>query len=517
MLKKLRVALAIIFWLCITILFLDLTGVTRAWFGWMARVQFLPAVLAANVAVVVLWVVVTMLIGRIYCSVICPLGIMQDGMIHVADWVHRLRTKKKIGRYHFWAPRWTHWMRLVVLAVVIVCIVVGGGFVVQLLAPYSSYGRIATGLFRPVVLWVNDMLANAAAERESYAFWHVTWSATDLSLVVTAAVSLVVLAITSTVGGRFYCNNLCPVGTALGLLSRRALVRIHIDGDKCVKCGLCERKCKSSAIDSKNGHIDNTRCVDCFNCLGACHKDAISFGLAKASAAKNDNVETAAPSAKNENIDTSRRAFLATAVTLAAASQLKAVDKVTDGGLAVIEDKKRYERQTPICPPGALSLKNLQQHCTGCQLCVSACPNGVLHPSSSLQNFLQPTVSYEVNHCRPECHACSDVCPAGAILPLGKTHEEKMQRKSSLKVGRAVWIQDNCLPVANGVKCGNCAVHCPTGAITMVPTVADDPRSPKVPSVDDERCIGCGACEHLCPVRPFSAIHVEGIEVQREI
>ena len=510
MLRKTRIALAIVFWLCITVLFLDLTGATRLWFGWMAKIQFLPAVLAANVGVTVLWVVVTMLIGRIYCSVICPLGVMQDGMIHVADWVHRLRTKKKIGRYHFWAPRWTHWMRLAILAVLCVGIVVGGGFVVQWLAPYSSYGRIATSIFRPVVLWVNDILADAAAERDSFAFWHVTWTQFDLALLVTSAVTLAILIVSTISGGRFYCNNICPVGTVLGLLGRRAVMRIYIDADKCVKCGLCEHKCKSMAIDSKRCFVDNSRCIDCFNCLEVCHKDAISFGKIKASATTTKDEKVA--------VDTTRRTMLTTAVTLAAASQLKAVDKVTDGGLAVIEDKKRYERQTPICPPGALSLKNLQQHCTGCQLCVSACPNGVLHPSTGLLHYLQPTMSYEVNHCRPECHACSDVCPAGAILPLGKMHEEKMQRKSSLKIGRAVWVRENCLPVAMEEKCGNCATHCPTGAITMVPLGEDSgPNALRVPSVDDERCIGCGACEHLCPVRPFSAIHVEGIEVQREI
>ena len=69
----------------------------------------------------------------------------------------------------------------------------------------------------------------------------------------------------------------------------------------------------------------------------------------------------------------------------------------------------------------------------------------------------------------------------------------------------------------DGVECGNCARHCPSGAILMVPSVAGDEHSPKLPVVNEERCIGCGACENLCPARPFSAIHVEGHEAHSYI
>jgi len=534
MLKKLRVVTAVLFWLCITILFCDLTGATRAWLGWMAKLQFLPAIMAVNVGVVVLWVVVTLLVGRIYCSVICPLGVLQDGFIHLADSLVRRTSKNKTGRYHFWVPTWSKVLRALFFVLFLVALLMGSGAIVQWLAPYSSYGRMVTALVRPLVWQVNQWLADWAAANESYAFWHVTWAGLDLSLVITAFVSIVILMVTSFFGGRFYCNNICPVGAVLGVLARRSLLRVHIDSEKCVKCGLCERKCKAMAIDSKRAFVDTMRCVDCFNCLDACHKDALHFGLVSNPSTKlKDTVapvaeppcpsapskEPPCPSApsKDSQVDTSRRTFLATAVAVTAAAKLKADEKFVDGVLGEIADKKRYERQTVICPPGSGSLKNLQQHCTGCQLCVTACPNGVLSPSTGLLHYLQPTMSYENGHCRPECHACSDVCPAGAIKPLGTTHEEKMARKASLKIGRAVWIKDNCIPLSDGNRCGNCARHCPTGAITMIPSDPNNPKSIQIPSVDEERCIGCGACEHLCPSRPFSAIYVEGIEVQREI
>ena len=182
-----------------------------------------------------------------------------------------------------------------------------------------------------------------------------------------------------------------------------------------------------------------------------------------------------------------------------------------DGGLADIVDKKEPVRQTPIVPPGARGLRHLQSHCTACQLCVSVCPNEVLRPSTDLTKLMQPEMSYERGYCRPECTRCSEVCPAGAIRPI------TVADKSATQIGHAVWVKKNCVPLTDGVECGNCARHCPTGAIQMVPSDAARPDSPKIPVIDTERCIGCGACENLCPARPFSAIYVEGHEVHREI
>ena len=214
---------------------------------------------------------------------------------------------------------------------------------------------------------------------------------------------------------------------------------------------------------------------------------------------------------KEARAEVSRRKFLSLTALLTATTLVRAQQQKVDGGLAVILDKKIPDRQTPLVPPGAGSLRNLSAHCTGCQLCVAVCPNGVLRPSSRLGSLAKPEASYERGYCRVECVKCSQVCPTGAIRAI------TVAEKSSIQIGHAVWIGENCLPLTEGVDCGNCARHCPAGAIKMVESDPQTLDSPKIPVVNTERCIGCGACENLCPARPFSAIYVEGHRVHRTI
>jgi hypothetical protein len=462
----------------------------HAWFGWLARVQFLPALLAMNAAVVVALVVLTLLFGRVYCSVICPLGVMQDIF-------GRMGKRAKKNRYSYSPAKQV--LRGIMLAVAVVAFVLGLNSVVALLAPYSAYGRIAQNLLSPLWLWGNNLLADLAERADSYAFYSVdVWVRSGVTFAI-ALLTLLIIGVLAWRNGRTYCNTICPVGTVLGCLAKYSLLKPVIDTTKCNSCGLCARNCKAACLDIKNHRIDYTRCVDCMDCIDKCHKGAISYARGVKA--------LVADAGKMEKTDASRRQFLAVTAMAAATSAVKAQKKKVDGGLAVIEDKKVPERVTPIVPPGALSLRNMASHCTACQLCVSACPNDVLRPSTKLATLMQPELSYERGYCRPECTKCSEVCPAGAILKI--TPEDK----SATQIGHAVWVKKNCIPLTDGVDCGNCARHCPTGAIQMVLSDADNPDSPKIPVVNTARCIGCGACENLCPARPFSAIYVEGYAV----
>ncbi len=483
-LRKLRTAVAVVVLVAITLLFLDFTGTTHRFLGWLAKVQLLPAVLALNVGVVAVLVVLTLLFGRLYCSVICPLGILQDVFAC-------LGRKTKKNRYGFSKAK--NLLRYGFLALFVVLMVAGVGQVAALIAPYSAFGRIASSLLAPIWQLLNNGLAWVATRMDSYAFYSVEvwWKGAVLTSV--AAVTLLVVAVLAWRNGRTWCNTVCPVGTVLGFLSRFSYLSPVIDTAKCNGCGLCARNCKAACINQKTHEIDLSRCVVCFDCIDKCTRDAISYAPRR-------------KAATSDKSDASRRQFLTLSALMAGTAVAQAKRQKVDGGLAVIVDKEAPKRNNPIVPAGAGSFKLFTQHCTACQLCVSACPNGVLRPSMELDRLLQPEMGYEKGYCRPECTKCSEVCPAGAIRPI--TREEK----SSEQIGRAVWLKENCLAASEGVKCDNCARHCPTGAIRMV-----EKEGKRIPSIDTERCIGCGACEHLCPARPFSAIYVEGNQQHRTL
>ena len=513
MLRKIRITLATVMMIGITWLFLDFTGTAHHWVAWMPKLQLLEAILAGSAVVVIGLVVLTLILGRIYCSVICPLGIMQD----IFGWLGK---KKKKNRYTF--SKEMKWLRYPVLVLFIVAHAAGLAVLVQLLAPYSAFGRIATNLLQPVYVAGNNVLAAIAEHYDSYAFYHSdVWLRSVVSLVI-AATALVILAVLAWRNGRTYCNTICPVGTILSIFARFSWMKVRFNVEKCKNCSLCTKNCKASCIDFKTHTIDASRCVVCGDCIDSCKFGALKYRPTPQPLPKKEGSDYSQggeySTSKSNNTSPigeageghSRRSFLIGSALLTTAALAQQKDKIMDGGLAEIVDKVAPERQTPLTPPGSLSAKNMAHNCTGCQLCISECPNQVLRPNTDLLHLMQPVMSYERGYCRPECNRCSEVCPAGAIKPI------KPEDKVSTQIGHAVWIKKNCIPLTDGVECGNCARHCPTGAIEMVPSNPDDEESPYVPAVNETRCIGCGACEYLCPARPFSAIYVEGHEVHKE-
>ena len=502
MLRKTRIILATIFFVGVTLLFLDFTGALHSWLGWMAKIQLLPAVLAMNFGIVAALVVLTLLFGRVYCSVVCPLGIMQD----IFSWFRGKFRKKE--RYRFSYSPAKNWLRYTLLVLFAAGLALGAHAVVLLIAPYSAYGRIAANLFAPIYQWGNNLLAWIAERADSYAFYSVDVWIRSASTFVIAAVTLVVIGVLAWRNGRTWCNTVCPVGSILGVFSRYSMFAPVIDTEKCRNCGLCGKRCKASCIDTKEHKIDYSRCVACMDCIDTCRDGAVKYRFRWikdfSGATGKDKVPV-----QEEKADQGRRAFLVSGVIAGTAVAAKAQDMKVDGGLAAISRADKPERQTPLVPAGSLSLKNFSDHCVACQLCVSACPNHVLRPSTDLYTLMQPQMSYERGYCRPECTTCSDICPAGAIRPVS------VEEKSSIQIGHAVIDLDLCVVNTDEVKCGNCARHCPAGAIRMVRKDPADKDSLMIPTVNEERCIGCGACENLCPARPLTAIHVEGHEVHR--
>ena len=572
MLRKIRITLAAICFVAVTLLFLDFTGTLHLWFGWLAKIQFLPAVLALNFVVIAILLVLTLLFGRIYCSVICPLGIFQDCVSNLSS-----RRKGKKARFSY--SKEIKWLRYGVLVLFVIALVAGLNALVALLAPYSAYGRMVQSLLAPVWQWGNNLLAWIAERQDSYAFVTKDVWLKSLPTLIVAAVTFVVVVTLAWRNGRTYCNTICPVGTTLSFFSRFAMFRPVIDKSKCKSCHACERKCKAACIDVDNHKIDYSRCVDCFDCIDSCRLGALKYRFAwgrgvgsgstgaktpqnapvgskmTSDESKNgQNRSSAAPTPVAEPVvrqgsptaevtdngkgvstidatspvaepveatDKGRRAFLVGGAAVIGGSLLSSIpmraeeeeikDKKRDGGFAEVLPKKAPNRKTPITPFGSESVEKFYKHCTACQLCVTVCPNNVLRPSSRLEHLMQPEMSFEKGYCRPECVKCSEVCPAGAILKI--TPEEKTE----WKVGTAGVDYDLCVVNRDGVSCGNCAHHCPVGAIRMVRKNPDDEKSPRIPSVNEEKCIGCGACENLCPSRPISAITVNGYSVHHNV
>lgn len=267
-LKLVRVFLAIAFFACANLFFFGLVS----WASLLFKLQLLPSVLALNLLSVGIVLGVTLLFGRIYCSVVCPMGVFQDLII----WLRRRLAGSK-RRIVFAPVRRGKGIRLVSLLFSAVLIAVGFVSLGALLDGYSLYGRVATQLFKPAYSFVQNLVAVAQANAgHPWLFREEVFVRSACALTV-ASVGLLGVVALAWFRGRFFCNSLCPVGAALSLVATRPVVKLAIDPDKCVSCGLCAATCSCGAIDAKAKTVDNPTCVRCFNCLSVCRKKAIGL------------------------------------------------------------------------------------------------------------------------------------------------------------------------------------------------------------------------------------------------
>lgn len=492
MLRTFRIILATVCFAALCLLFVDVSGVFTPSLAFMAKAQFVPALLAGSVGAVVGLLLLTLIFGRVYCSVLCPLGVMQDV----------IGARAGRYRYRYSSPRTL--LRLAVFFVFAASLLVGVPLVFSLLEPYSAFGRIAADLLAPLWATGNNALAWASERAGNYGVAPAMVWQKGLAALASAVATLAIIGVLAWRKGRLWCTVVCPVGTFLGFFSRFALLRPRIEESACKNCGLCEKACKSGCIDATAGIVDTSRCVACFDCVDVCRHGAMSYGPRKAGSGEKSAATSAEHSSGGSKPNTVRRGMLAALVGAA-------VPGIAFGRsaspIAALTRKLEPERAVAVVPPGAQSVQQLSGRCTGCQLCVSACPNQVLKSTDNGGGMLQPTMGFERGYCRVNCVTCADVCPAGAIQPITPA------QKSSMQIGRAVINLDRCITVTDKVTCTACAKICPPRVINLV----GPEDAPKKPVVDAERCTGCGACEYVCPARPFAAIYVEGVAEQRRI
>jgi len=497
-LRKFRIAFSAIIFICFLAIFLDFRSlIPGKLINYLLFLQFVPSAIkyidlktmaAGGFMVVIL---LTLLSGRTYCSFLCPLGIGQDINSRIGG-----KIRKKFRRYGFSRPHTI--IRYSILAITLGIAIFSGVYILILLDPYSIFGRFLTYLGKPVILVVNNFLANILGKFDIYTLSHVDIKGFDLTAYIVPVGFTLLVGTMSFIKGRLYCNMICPVGTLLGLISRISLFRVKFIESKCTKCGRCSLRCKSSCIDFLNYDIDVTRCVDCFNCIDICPEKALSYSL----------LGTRSKAAEEPKTDEGKRKFIKGSLLMlfGISSYARAQEKSVP--VPKKESTVREQKTSPVCPPGAGSIEFFTRNCTACSLCITACPNKVLQPATrqyGLAGFMQPVMDYHKSFCTYNCTICTDVCPTGALKPLA------LEAKKLTQIGKVNFIKDNCIVKTEKTACGACSEACPTKAVYMIPYEGNL----VIPETNQEICIGCGHCEYACPVTPYKAIFVDGNPVHQ--
>ncbi len=426
--------------------------------GVLSQIQFGPLLVdlltGGTILTAVLFVIValfTFIFGRFFCSVICPLGILQDVIDAFSPRKSALKVNLRLTRY--------------IIAALCFGLLVGGcGLGLDILEPYSNFGAFFSSLIA-----------------------HMKGVATTKIFYINALLPIVLIMLLVIWKRRVFCTTICPVGTILGLISRRGLLRLRID-DKCSLCGLCDTVCCVGAIDAATGTVDNERCVRCMDCVSVCRGGAIGFARP---------IKT-----PDQPVDRTRRAALisgavtVTTFALAAGGGLA----LTKRALAAPDDDKARR----ILPPGADRWSSFAARCINCQLCVVNCPSHIIKPGTVLSGAV--TLDLTTASCDYNCTRCADICPTNAIAPI------TLEKKRRTRIALAKFDASKCRLVIDEIECGLCAKACPTGAVT----IKKYPTGMSVPKLNADQCIGCGACAVACPVTP-KAMTIEAIDKQVEI
>ncbi|MDR1695059.1 MAG: 4Fe-4S binding protein [Endomicrobium sp.] len=358
----------------------------------------------------------TFIFGRLYCSVLCPFGILQE-LISVFK-------KKNSGMQK------NFYFKYIIAAVIFGTLAGGTAYLLRLAEPYTYFG-----------------------------------SAFSLSAIGIAAVLIIVCMVIFK--DRFFCTNICPVGTVLGLVSKISVNKIYLQKDACTSCEVCANVCPSGCINPKEKSVCNETCVKCLKCLNVCPKNAVKYG--------------AAPKEEIKFSPKRRRLIFAASAAAVFAVSAKAG--------AVIKKTISRNFSDVILPPGALNEERFANKCLNCNLCVKICPTKIIKKSDGKYGAV--SIDYSKGFCDFTCGDCAAACPAGALKKLSLAQKQRT---------RIAMIA----PPA--VKCDEAVDACPTQALTK--------NGEDKPFFSASKCIGCATCKSKSPE---TNIQIYGVKNQKTL
>jgi polyferredoxin len=475
-------------------------------------------------------IAITMMVGRVWCNWMCPFGIMH----HFFGWIGNRRNTKQmieVNRY-----RKIYAIKYYVLAVMIamaalwmiptaidspgqiwqaykgaelqetgfsrVIAAVGTGIARSAEEHKRSNSTLQIVLLDPIALTVRSMTTSVLpsvhkATESVYTEPREYWQAWIVGLI------FIGFLVANWWIPRFFCRVVCPLGALLGIFSRFALWRIDRDPVRCTDCDLCLKSCEGAS--DPQGDLRKSECFVCLNCIDDCPHDALSFRFLPRKAS-----EVAYPAV-------GRRELLLSGIFGLLFFPMTRLS----GGV-----RKNWQRGV-IRPPGSVAEDEFLRRCIKCDQCIRVCPTNVLQPAlfeAGLEGLWTPIMISKMGWCELNCTLCSQVCPTGAIREISiaeKLGTGPFEGRGPVKTGTAFYNQGRCLPWAMDTSCVVCEEVCPVSPkaiFTRNVEVTDRWGATlelKRPYIDPVKCIGCGICEHECPVKDDPAVYVTAVGESR--